>query len=124
MSKQTKAKAKKQLIEPAIIEASKLPPRPGRTYSANMDNVIFEAKFVDGSEKDDKGKYNPPHLREVISNVVSSVGSLVSSNANFKHIKKGVKIVPVSIGKITILEMDEIGFVGSIKPHDIVAVVK
>lgn len=120
MSKTAKKKFKKEVVSPIVEEAKKLPVRPGRVYDANMDNVIFESFFVKGSDVDDKGKYVPCHLRETEKNVVLSVGPIV----NNPKIKKGAAIVPDSISHITILEMDEFGYIGSIKPHNIIAITK
>lgn len=114
------AKATKKIIEAKVEETKIMPDRAGLSYVANMDNVIFEATFKEGSTKDELGKYVQPHLREVMSHIVQSVGPMVNNPA----IKKGVNIVPVGSGKITVLEVDEKGFIGSIKPHDIIAVIK
>lgn len=118
-----KSRLKKAVIDPVIEEAKKLPKRPGRTYTANMDNIIFEATFKKGSDKDEAGKYVPTHLREATSSVILSVGGLTKANPNYKDLKVGVDIIPAGLGKITILEMDEKGYIGSIKPHDIIAIV-
>ncbi len=124
MSKATKKKFKKEVINPIVQEAKKLPNRPGRVYTANMDNILIEANFKSGSEKDDKGNYVQPHLREVDVFRVVDVGPLAKSNENYKAIKKNAHVVPAGIGKISVLELDEFGFVGTIKPHDILAIVK
>lgn len=120
MSKSTNKKKKKEILQPIVNETKKMPPRPNRKYVANMDNIIFDAYFKDGSGVDDKGVYVHPHLREVISYNILSVGPLVNNT----QMKKGANIIPFNIGKITVLEMDEESFVGSIKPWDIIAITK
>lgn len=120
--KKTKAakKAVKKIINEKVQEQKLMPDRQGLSYVANMDNVIFTATFKAGSEKDLLGVYVPAHQRDVETHIVTSVGPMVNNVA----IKKGAKIIPIGPGKITILEVDEKGFVGSIKPHDIIAIVK
>lgn len=124
MSKASKKKFKKEVVNPIVQEAKKLPNRPGRTYAANMDNVVIEASFKLGSDKDEKGNYVQPHLREVEIFRVIDVGPLTKLNENYRSIKKNSHIVPAGIGKISVLELDEFGFIGTIKPHDILAIVK
>ena len=97
-----------------------MPKRLGLTYTANMDNIIFESKFKEGSGIDEKGKYVMAHLREVEANVILSVGPMVTNPA----MVVGAKIIPIGPGKISVLEVDEEGMIGSIKPHDILATVK
>lgn len=113
-------KAKKIIKQLTTPEPTPLPERKKFTYTANMDNIIFEAVFAEGSDKDKDGKHVPAHLREVETYTIISIGELV----NNKNLKKGVKIVPENIGKITVLQMDEKGYIGTIKPHHIIAVIK
>jgi hypothetical protein len=114
------AKATKKIIKEKVEEAKLLPTRAGLSYTANMDNIIFEATFKEESQFDELGKYVPVHLREITAHVVSSVGPLV----NNPNIKKGTKIIPIGPGKVNVLEVDENSLIGSIKPHDIIAIVK
>jgi len=118
--KKATAKAVKKAVAIKVEEQKLMPARAGLVYKANMDNIIFEASFKDGSQKDELGKYVPAHLREASKSLILSVGPIV----NNPTMKKGANIVPVGTGKITILEVDEAGYVGSIKPHDILAIVK
>ena len=113
-------KAAKKAIKKVVEEQKLLPNRAHLNYIANMDNVIFEANFKEEAQYDEAGKYVPVHLREVTTYVVSSVGPMVNNPA----LKKGVKIIPIGQGKITVLEYDEHSMTGSIKPHDIIAIVK
>lgn len=114
------AKAAKKIIKQMVEEQKLLPARAHLSYTANMDNVIFEATFKESSQFDENNKYVPAHLREIVSHVVTSVGPLVNNPA----LKKGAKIIPIGPGKVNVLELDELGLVGSIKPHDIIAIVK
>lgn len=114
------AKATKKIIEQKVEEAKLLPVRQHLSYTANMDNIIFEATFKEESQFDENNKYVPVHLREIVSHVVTSVGPMV----NNPNIKKGTKIIPIGPGKVNVLEVDENSLVGSIKPHDIIAIVK
>lgn len=113
-------KAVKKIVKEKIEKQKLLPNRAHLNYIANMDNVIFEANFKEEAQCDENNKYVPVHLREVTTHVVSSVGPMVNNPA----LKKGVKIIPIGQGKITVLEYDEYGMTGSIKPHDIIAIVK
>lgn len=119
-AKKSLAKATRKAIEIKLEEHLLMPKREGLKYTANMDNIIFEATFKKETAKDALGKYVAPHLRTVDTHIVTSVGPIVNNPA----MKKGARIIPVGPGKITVLEVDEDGFVGSIKPHDILAVIK
>lgn len=115
-----KNKAAKKIIAQVVEEQKLLPTRQHLQYTANMDNIIFEATFKEESQFDENNKYVPVHLREITSHVVTSVGPMVNNPA----LKKGAKIIPIGPGKVNVLEVDENSLVGSIKPHDIIAIVK
>lgn len=123
MPKKKVAKAKKaakKIIQQQVEEQKLLPARQHLSYTANMDNIIFEATFKETSQFDENNKYVPVHLREIVSHIVVSVGPMVNNPA----LKKGAKIIPIGPGKVNVLEVDENSLVGSIKPHDIIAIVK
>lgn len=120
MKKKKAINAKKIIKTVPTPTPEPLSPRSDAKYDANMDNIIFEATFAPGADNDKEGKYVPHHLREVSHYIITSVGPLVSNT----QLKKKVKIVPASIGKVTVLQIDEVGYVGTIKPHDIIATIK
>jgi len=113
-------KAAKKIIKQVVEEQKLLPNRAHLAYTANMDNIIFEANFKEDSQYDENNKYVPTHMRDVENYIVTSVGPLVNNPA----LKKGSKIIPIGPGKIVALEWDEYSLCGSIKPHDIIAIVK
>lgn len=117
-----KLKANKKIISKVVEETKKLPPRPNKNYEANMDNVIFEGFYKEGSDKDEAGKYRPHYLREVEKCIVKSIGPVARENKTLSKLKVGAYIIPSQQVRIEYLEADETGFIGSIKPHNIVAI--
>jgi len=118
MSKLSKRNKFKEIMTPIVNETKKLPDREGKTYEAAMDNVIIGADYKPGAEVDANGNYIAPHLREVLDVKVLSLGPIADSK-----IPVGSSVRLMGNCRVNLIEQDERGYIGSIKSHEIIAVV-
>ena len=109
--------------DPAIIagfnKQKEMKPRLGLVYEPTMDNVIIEAVFeVPEVEEGKVAEYVAPHLRPTAYVKVIAVGPAVNGDSLI-----GKKVILDPRVRVTSIEMDEIGYIGTVKPHEIIAVI-